>query len=333
MWTFEHPFVLLLLLLLIPGIWLRHFRSRRGGTVTFAFSNWQGSRFSAPITWQGALNAVITGLFWMAFGCLIVALAGPAIVERERVFLSRGIDLMVVLDCSPSMAAQDYGNVSRLDHARDTIQSFLTGRENDPIGLVAFGAEAGLRIPPTLDYPAFLQGLEDVKVMEEGDGTAIGLGLSLAALHLKDSDAERKVIILLTDGENNAGEITPEVAANICQNLGIRVYAVGIGGNGAVPLEYVDPVSGKLYRGTYRGTLGDALLKDIATQTGGQYFPATSPGALEAVFQSIDSLEKVENRVRIDIKTLSLVDLFLLLAFCFILIETVVRRLILKELS
>lgn len=333
MWTFEHPLMLLLLVLLVPGIWLRHFRRKRGGTVTFAFSNWQGSRFSAPLTWQAVLNAVITTLFWAAFACLIVALAGPAEVRRERVFLSRGIDLMVVLDCSPSMAAQDYGTVSRLDHARETISSFLTGRENDPIGLIAFGAEAGLRVPPTLNYPAFLAALQDIKVMEQGDGTAIGLGLSLAAVHLKDTGTSRKVIILLTDGENNAGEITPEVAAGICQGLGIKVYAVGIGGNGAVPLEYVDPVSGKLYRGTYRGTLGDTLLKDIAAKTGGQYFPATSPGALEAVFQSIDSLEKGENRVRIDIITTSMVNSFVLIAFCFILIETIIRRLILKELT
>lgn len=333
MLSFDHPLWLFLLLGLPPLAWWRHFRPGRGSAVRFAVGNWRGGAFAAPFTWQAALDLFLVALSWLALAGLVVATAGPNWVTRERIHLNNGIDLMVALDCSPSMAAQDFGNQSRLDHAKQTVRSFLAGRENDSVGLVAFGAQASLRVPPTLDYGAVREGLDGVGIMEEGDGTAIGLGLALADLHLKDSDGLRKVVVLLSDGENNAGEITPDTAAGISRSMGVKVYTVALGGDGDVPLEYVDPASGKLYRGTYRGKVDAALLRSIADRTGGQFFSAASPGSLEAVFQSIDSQERIEGRIRIETHSRPLGAFFVGLALLCALAEAAGRRLALKELT
>jgi len=333
MWSFENPAFLGLLLCVPALIWYRHFRKKRGGTVRFAFANWQGDFFVPPFTLQRGLSFVLNILFWLGFSLVIVALAGPVSLSRERIFLNRGLDIMLVVDTSPSMASQDFGEKSRLSQARETIRSFLRKRENDSIGLVVFGNEAQLRVPLTLDYKSLEAGLDQLKIMELGDGTALGLGLTLAAVHLKDSSAGEKIVILLTDGENNAGEITPDVASGMLKSLGIRVYTIGIGVEGEVPLEYVDPGSGKLMRGTYTGHFDEELLKRLAQQTGGQYFSARSPGILESSLQTIDSLEKVESRVRIQIVKTSLTRYILLIGLALICLDAFLRRLLLKELA
>ena len=332
MLAFDHIEALLLCLLLIPAIWVRHFRAQRGTTISIALSNWNGDRFEAPITWQSVLNAFSHVVFWFGCLCLVVAVSGPAIIGRDRVFVSRGLDILVVMDCSPSMAAQDFGGKSRLERASETIRSFVHQRENDSIGLLAFGSAAVTKVPPTLDYRAIDEGLDSLRVMELGDGTAIGLGLALAGAHLQHSTATRRIVILVTDGENNTGEISPEVAASLIRELGISLYVIGIGSSAEVPLEYVDPVSGKLYRGTYQGEFGGALLAGLAAQTGGQFIAATGPGTLESGFQIIDTQEKVENRVSTETKRHPLTGLLVALAVFAILGDVVVRRLVLKEI-
>jgi Ca-activated chloride channel family protein len=331
--AFEQPAWFLLLVLLVPGVWLRHFRSRRGATVSVALSNWNGERFTPPLTWQASLNAVLHVLFWLGCVSLVAALAGPAWVTRDRVFVSRGSDIMVVIDCSPSMAAQDFGGKSRLDRARDTVRAFVAKRENDPVGLVAFASEAVTQVPPTLDYPAVGEGLDGLRAMEYGEGTAIGLGLTLAAAHLRDSSASRKVIILVTDGENNEGEISPETAVGLIAGEGIVLYTVGIGSSGEAPLEYVDPSSGKIFRGTYKGQFGGQLLAAMAAKTGGQYFAALAPGALESGFQVIDSREKIETRSTTETNIRSLAGLLVAFALLAIVLDAMLRRLVLKEIT
>lgn len=331
--AFDQPAWFLLLILLAPAIWVRHFRPRRGATVSIALSNWNGDRFVSPVTWQAVLNFCLHLAFWLGCACMIVAMSGPTLVTRDRVYVSRGIDIMVVLDCSPSMAAQDFGGKSRLDRARDTIRSFVVQRANDPVGLVAFGSEAVTRIPPTLDYGAFLDDLDRLRVMEYGDGTAIGLGLTLAAAHLRDSTANRKVVILVTDGENNEGEISPDTAVSLIRGQGIVLYAVGIGSTGEVPLEYVDPATGKIFRGTYQGQFGGELLARLAAQTSGQFFSAIAPGALESGFQVIDSREKVETRSTVETNPRPLSSLLVAFALVGILLDVLLRRLVLKEIT
>ncbi len=168
MWTIESPEYLLLLLLLPPAIYFRHFWKDRGGRIMFPVSIWGGGGFSAPIGLHGILLGFSAVAFWTGLACLIVAMAGPIHAVRERVFLTRGIDIVIVLDESPSMAAQDYPPVNRFETAKSMIRQFVMQRENDPVGLVSFGSEAALRVPPTLDYKAFLSRLESLALMELG---------------------------------------------------------------------------------------------------------------------------------------------------------------------
>lgn len=331
MWTIESPEYLLLLLLLPPGIYLRHFWKGRGGRIVFPVSVWNGEGFAAPIGLHGVLLGLSAAAFWTGLACLIVAMAGPIHTVRERAFLTRGIDIMIVLDESPSMAAQDYPPVNRFETAKNMIRQFVAQRENDPVGLVSFGSEAALRVPPTLDYDVFLSRLESLTLMDLGEGTAIGMGLAVACLHLRESTATQKIIILITDGENNSGEIQPETAASIASQLGIKLYTIGIGTTDEVPFEYTDPASGRTLRGMYQGTLGDELLKKAAASTGGSYFYAGSPGTLRAVFNTIDSIETVEKRVRIRVRSEPGRDPFILAGLVLLLVKFVIRKLLLRE--
>ncbi len=332
MWTVDQPLYLLFLALVPVGIYLRHFWPRRGGKLSLAFEVWGGTGFR-PRSWAvSTLYGIGVVAFWAAIVAVIIALAGPREVNRERIFVSRGIDMMVVLDESTSMAAQDFQPGNRFTVARSTILDFMDRRENDPIGLVTFGAEAALRVPPTLDYAAVRASLNRMEILSLGDGTAIGMGIALATLHLQRGTAEQRAIILLTDGVNNAGEIDPLAAASLAADAGIRIYPVGIGGTGASAIEFRDPQTGELYRGTFEGGFDEDLLLRIAGITDGQYFSARSPGTLEAVFTAIDQLETIERRVRTDVQTLPRERTFILLALALLGLELIIRRLVLGEL-
>lgn len=313
MLTFEAPFYLLFLFLLIPGVYFRHFYKNRGNLVSFPFSMWRQVGFVPRVLGLKLLLTVSAIFFWCGFAAVVIALAGPSLAVRERVFLNRGIDMMIVLDESPSMAAGDFQPVNRFETAREVIRKFVAGRANDPIGLVSFGLEAALRIPPTLDYSYLLRRLDELQIMDLGDGTAIGMGIAVACLHLRSSSAREKVIILLTDGKNNTGEILPETAAEIAAQMGVRVYAVGIGSPDETHIEFTDPKTQKHFRGTFEGGFNEALLKGVAERSGGNYFYAGNPGTLGAIFQSIDSLETIERRVRIQVDNQPIHESFILL--------------------
>ncbi len=329
--TFDYPLAFLLLLLVPPGVYLRHFSRSRGNLLPFPFAVWRQAGFTPPV--KGALLALRLShaAFWVGVVSLIVALAGPGRAVREKIYLNRGIDMMLVLDESPSMAARDFQPENRFETAREVIRSFVRGRENDPIGLVSFSLEAALRVPPTLDYDFLLKNLDDLRIMDLGDGTAIGMGISVASLHLRRSTARDKVIILLTDGQNNTGEITPETAAQIAGQIGARVYAVGIGGREEAPIEFTDPKTGKRYRGTLEGGFNEALLRGVAEKSGGSYFYAGNPGTLGAIFSAIDSLETVERRVRIQVRTEPLHREFIRAGIALLLLDYVIRLWLLRE--
>jgi Ca-activated chloride channel family protein len=229
------------------------------------------------------------------------------------VYLTHGSDIVIALDVSPSMSARDLGADSRFDTALSVIKRFLATRKNEAVGVVAFGRDAALIAPPTPDYRAVERRLRDVKVAQYGDGTAIGMGLAVASLHLRDSTAPRKSIILMTDGENNSGEISPETAADIALGLGIPVYVIGIGTRGEVPLEYVDPQSGKRYSGMYRSDFDESILRDIAERTGGRYFSVQSSDALVQVFSQLGEEQSTEVRVKTMLTTRQLYEIFLAL--------------------
>ncbi len=329
--TLDHPLALALLLALPPLIWLVHFSRWRGARVQFAWRVWQGEGFAPGVQPARLLLLLSETAFWLGCALLVVALAGPQRVSRQKSYLSRGIDIMIVLDESPSMLAQDFKPDHRFDAARSVIREFIHGRENDPIGLVSFADQAALRVPPTVDYQLLLDALDSLTVGSLSDGTAIGMGLALASLHLSRSTAPGRVIILLTDGENNAGEIAPDDAAAAAARLGIRVHTVGIGREGEAPLVYTDPQTGRTVRGTYKGRFDEALLQRIARVSGGRYFHASSPGVLAAIFEAIDSYEKTEKRVKITVTRVPLHGRFVLAGLLLVLLRVVAGKALLRE--
>ena len=234
-------------------------------------------------------------------GFLVLALAGPELQYRQEVYLSAGADIIVVLDQSPSMGAIDSPPRNRFEVARDMIRLFMDNRSGDSIGLVGFGSEAILRSPPTTDYE-WLQGqVDNLEVGQMGNGTAIGMGLALAVLHLSSSRVEKKVILLITDGDENYGEIKPETAARMAAGKDIQIYAVGIGSDGEVPVELKEVGGTEFTHGTIITRFDEDRLHQLAQQTGGEYWRARTPGAMEIVFQNIDSLESVERQVNVQI--------------------------------
>jgi len=344
--SFETPGYLSLLLIVPFLVYLRHFWPKRGGRVTFSFGTWGGAGFhyrSAFITLLRGTSAV---LFWSAMVLLIVALAGPVSTLKHRVFLTRGVDIMFVLDESPSMFAADLSSgavdtgasaqsppqtESRFLAAERVIREFVDRRENDPVGLVSFAKDAVLRIPPTLDYRSFLDRLQALSPRGLGNGTAIGTGLAVAVLHLRTSLAPRKVIILLTDGENNAGQITPLDAAQLAADLGIRIYTVGIGSAGEAAIRYTDPETGKQFVGVLRGAFDESLLKNIAQTTGGAYFNAATTGGLASILRTIDSMESIQRRVSLQTTTIPHHRVFIVLGLLLVVASFVLRSGILRE--
>jgi Ca-activated chloride channel family protein len=332
MWSLDRPAFLLLLLLVPPLIGWSHFHGSRGGRLNFSFSVFRGRSFKPGTGWRRLLSVLAALGFWLGFVSLIVALAGPVVVTKRRDYLTRGIDLIIALDESPSMSARDTGEGNRFEAAKEVIEKFIAERDNDFIGLVSFAAEAALRVPATLDYSAILDALGSLQIMELGDGTAIGMGIAVSALHLKNSGGQEKVIVLLTDGDNNAGEILPLEAARIAARLGIRVYTIGLGREGEATLEFIDPDTGKQYRGVYKGKFNEPLLQEMAHLTGGRYFHAGGKGTLSVVFQEIDALEKTDKQVSQHIDTKPKHQNFILAGLFLILAYLLVSKLVLKEL-
>lgn len=331
MLTFETPAYLFLLILLPVFMYLRHFSPSYSRSLRVSTGVWR--KGLVPIRQRGLkVSLFISALFfWLGILLLGLAMGGPALSIHEKIHLNRGSDMVVVLDQSPSMGARDFPPETRLDAAVDMIRFFVSARSNDAIGLVGFGQEAVLKVPPTTDYDSFLERLEASSIMELGEGTAIGMGLAVAVLHLSESRAENKVIILITDGDNNAGEIQPLAAASMASQMGIRIYTIGIGGEGDIPFEFKNPETGKIMSGVLNSRFNEELLQELAVTGEGRFFKASSPGSLESVFRSIDSLETVEERVRIQVRTIPLYRLFIFIALLLIMADLLFRKVFLRE--
>ncbi|MDF1566687.1 MAG: VWA domain-containing protein [Spirochaetaceae bacterium] len=303
MLNFNVPGWFALFLIFPMLVWARFLWRKRGGRVPFPFDIWGGDGFRKPRSWLTAAVIFTDALYWLGAAALVVALAGPEITERDEVHLSRGIDIMIVLDQSPSMAAEDFPPVNRFDTAREMIRRFIDGRSGDSIGLVSFGSEAVLRCPPTADFDWLSERLDELAIRDLGDDTAIGMGLAVAALHLANSTASEKIILLLTDGDDNAGEIRPETAARLAAGKDIRIYSIGIGSEEEVPIVLENSETGVVTRGTIVTRFDEEQLRSLAETTGGGYWRANSPGSLETVLQSVDALEAVERRVTVRVNS------------------------------
>lgn len=330
MFILESPLYLLLLLMLPTGIYLRHFSPHRGGRVSYPIRIWNGPAPRVPRRLK--LKLVIAHFcFWAGLSGIIIALAGPGFAERERVYLNRGIDIMLVVDLSPSMAIQDFGTHNRLVSTQELLGQFVAARENDAIGVVSFGRDAALRLSPTVDSDAVVQTIEQLDIFDHGDATAIGLGLAVAVLHLQHSTAEHQAIIIITDGDNNAGEVSPQAAADMAGEAGIQLYAVGIGTQSSAPIEFVYPDTGTQYRGTMSGAYNTELLNDIAERSGGRVYTAGTQGTLNAILNEIDSLETVERRVRIAVATVPMARVILLFSMLLLFADFCIRKVLLQE--
>lgn len=238
----------------------------------------------------------------VALGCLAVALARPQLGYAWEESLTEGIDIELVLDISGSMAAEDFLPQNRLAVAKQVVKQFIAGRTGDRIGLVVFSGSAMTRAPLTTDH-AMLQLLVDsVELNSLPDGTAIGVALAAAAARLRLSPAKTRVMVLVTDGGNNAGEIDPLSAAAMCKGLGLKVYTVGVGtaGRVPVPVPMQDPETGRIeiHRQLMNVSVDEQLLRLIAQRTGGRYWKATDRSSLQAIFRDIDQLEKTPLRVK-----------------------------------
>jgi Ca-activated chloride channel family protein len=209
-------------------------------------------------------------------------------VERN----AEGIDIVMALDISTSMRAEDL-EPNRFEAARNVATDFIDSRISDRIGLVAFARQSFTVCPPTLDYRLLKELLSDVEMGMIQDGTAIGMGLATCVNRLKESAAESKVIILLTDGENNAGEIDPVTAAELAETYGIKIYSIGAGTRGTAPYPIQDPIFGKRYQNV-RVDIDEEMLTEIAQMTGGEYFRATDTQRLKEIYDRINELEKTE---------------------------------------
>lgn len=261
---------------------------------------------------------------------LIVTLARPQLSQSREHKLAQGIDILLVLDISESMRAEDFEEANRIQTAKLVIKGFLAHRENDRIGLVVFAGESFTLCPLTLDYPVLVELLSDVQLGQLEDGTAIGDALATATHRLRVSQSKTKIVILLTDGENNAGSITPETAASLAKSFGIKVYTIGMGKEGGARIPYADTTFGKRYREvlTY---LDENTLKLIASTTGGSYFRATDGQSLKRIYTEIDRFEKTKFEVANAIVRKELVGYFLiptmlLLGIEILLCNTVLRK-------
>ena len=291
--TFGQPFWLLLLAI-VPALVAWYFRKHRKATADIRFSTLRAFAHVKPGL-RERLRHIPFILRMIAIAAVIIALARPQSISRGEDVTTEGIDIVLVLDISTSMLAEDF-QPNRIGAAKEVAQKFVDGRKHDRIGLVIFAGQSFTQCPMTLDYRVLKNLLRVVKPGMVEDRTAIGLALAQGVNRLKESKVKSRVMVLLTDGQNNAGEIDPVTAAQIAQTFGVRVYTVGVGTRGEAPY----PVStsfGIRYQ-MMPVDIDEKMLGMIAEMTGGKYFRATNNRALEEIYREIDRLEKSRIEVR-----------------------------------
>ncbi len=287
---FEDPW--LLLLLGVVGLlawWQLKAARRQRGSLTHPDAVGLGRSGGGSGRWLRHLPAALRGL---ALVCLIVAFARPQTGVTGENVTSEGIDIVLALDISSSMLAEDLAP-NRLEASRAVAADFVAGRRNDRLSLVIFAGKAFTQAPLTLDHSVVVSLMAELEVGIIEDGTAVGMGLATAVKRLQASEAESKVVILLTDGRNNRGEIDPITAAQAAQALGVRVYTIGAGARGTARVPVPDPFGGQRYV-TTRVDVDEPVLRAVAETTGGRYYRATDRQSLEAIYEEIDQLETTE---------------------------------------
>lgn len=282
----------LLLLLAIPAWW--GWRRRRPAPA-LAFS--RATTLGRIARHGGLVRRLLVTLRVMLLAAAVVALARPRTGARVENVTSEGINIVLAFDISSSMLAEDFQPLNRLAVAKATVKEFVAGRRSDRIGLVAFSGEALTQVPLTVDYPVVLAAVDNLQAGQLEDGTAIGSAIVTAANRLREAPGRSRVIVLLTDGENNRGSVDPRTAAQAAAAFGIRVYTIGVGTEGLAPV----PVGQGLFGLRYENRpvrIDEELLRDVARTTGGRYFRARDAAALERIYEQIDQLERAPVQAR-----------------------------------
>jgi Ca-activated chloride channel family protein len=282
---FAHPEALLLLLVLPLWWWMR--RHWRPPVITFSRAEVLAHGPSAG-GWAPKVLLVCRNL---ALAAGIAALARPQSLAQSESVTTQGINIVLAVDLSSSMLAEDFQPQNRLEVAKETMKRFVQGRSSDRVGVVAFAAEALTQVPLTTDYPVVLQAIDNLHAGQLEDGTAIGTGIATAANRLRNAEGATRVMILLTDGVNNRGSIDPHTAARAAAQFGIRIYTIGVGTEGMARV----PVGRSVYGLRYEWqpvNIDEALLTDVSRMTGGRYFRAHDAAALQRVYDQIDALER-----------------------------------------
>jgi Ca-activated chloride channel homolog len=316
-------------LILIPAlIILWRWWSKGQAAPSFRFSS-TALFEKIDATWKSRFAFVPSLLRISALVLFLVALSGPQTVLEESDIETEGIDIMLAVDCSGSMAAEDFTingqRINRLEVVKQVVQEFINGRHNDRIGFIAFSAKAYTICPLTTDYNWLITNLARVRLGMMQDGTAIGSGVASAVGRLKNSKTKSKIIILLTDGINNAGSVDPLTAAKAAQALGIKVYTIGAGTKGVAPFPARDFFGQTVYQNV-QIDIDENTLSEIARLTGGQYFRATDTDSLRKIYKEIDSLEKTKIEETGYKEYTELFVYFLAAALIFLLLEVILAN-------
>ena len=330
--SFENPAAFLLLLALPVLYFLRALKIFKPVALPLVFSDWEGKSFK----WDGKITKISEIMAFvfcvLAYIILVFAAAEPVIHHQEKIYTSKGADILFVLDTSPSMAAKDIANMSRLTAARTGIHTLVNSNKGASFGLVAMASEAAAVVPPTIDHELFLRQLDSLVIGGLGEGSAIGIGLSSAVYHLLSSSAPKKCIVLITDGENNAGSIHPDTAARLARGNNITLYTFGIGTKGTVPIEYIDPQTGKVHSGWYDSDFDSTTLEEIAATAGGRYFGIESTAALSDALSSISRKQSVVQTFHYKTADEKLFPYLLAASAVFFILAWVIRRILLREI-
>ena len=329
---FANKEYLLLLLLLIPYI-IWYFLYRRHSEPTLRMSDTYAYQY-APKSWKIKLINLPMLLRCLTFTLVVIVLARPMTSNSWSRQHVEGIDIMLAMDISTSMLAEDV-SPNRMEAAKDVAQEFINSRPNDNIGLTIFAGESFTQCPMTTDHAALLSLLHNVRtdLTASGlveDGTAIGMGLANAVSRLRDAKAKSKIVILLTDGSNNMGDISPMTAAQIAKTYGIRVYTIGLGTNG--PARYPISVNGSTQYIQANGEIDYQTLKNIALTTNGQFYRASSRQELSQIYKDIDKLEKTKLDGRKYARQYDAYQPFALLALLPLLSEILLRLTVFRRL-
>ncbi|MSR43081.1 MAG: VWA domain-containing protein [Pedosphaera sp.] len=330
--NFAQPYWLLLLLLLPFAAWLK---GRRGPSAAFVYSSTSLVREVMRST-RSRAGGFLAALRWLVLAAGIVALAGPRLPEGGAQLTASGIDIVISLDLSDSMAAEDFERdgepIDRLTIAKEVLGEFIKSRPSDRIGLIVFSGTAYIAAAPTLDHDYLLANVRrfTIDTVPE-EGTAIGSGLSAAVNRLRDLKSKSKIVILMTDGQNNSGKIPPLAAAEAAQALGVKVYTIGVGARGTAKLPRKDPFGRKVYV-PMNVDIDDEMLTKIATRTGGKYYRAISADTLRQVYGEIDRMEKTTAQAKLHQRYRELFPWLTVAALALLLLELLLANTVWRKL-